>query len=604
MNDASQANAVLAAVTALPGTAVTALHGTAVTALPGTAVTVSCPGGLPGAAMGVGLKVACGAASSVGTAAGSLVGGAVGFGATQVLDGLAGWVASGAEWLLSRVAGLLLATTRVDLGAGWFTSHLAVMAGLAATVVLPLLVLGVIQALHAQSALLLVRTALVNVPAALVLTGVAVKLVTVGLVVTDAMSTAVAGGTGAGTAQVLGRIVDDLDTAALGGQAGVPEFLVLVVSVVIVLATFTVWVELLLRAAALYVAVLFLPLALATLAWPAVSHWCRRLAETIAALVLAKFVVVAVLSLGAGAVAAGSGATPQGPSSLTAVVGGAALLLLASLSPWALLRLLPFAEAGAVAHLDGVAHRGVRAVTGAPRTLVHAALGASAIGGALASDGSGLLAGALGSAVGAADEAVASGAGASDAGDAGPGAGGQTGGAPAGSTGTGPRAGGGRPGSATGVHPASTWARAGYGAGRVPGDDIPSWAPHPGATAVLQEALDGTGRHQDDAEGGEPPASSGAGGAQASFVARQPTPPDDGAVTARAGGAPTAWIAHDRLGPVLVSTGPWPPQEGRSAAEGSPGASLPVWAIPGTDDDSGDGAELGDGAGGASDVLD
>ena len=588
MNGASQASTVLAAVAALPG----------------TAVAVSCPGGLPGAVMGAGLKVACGAASSVGAAAGSLVGGAVGFGATQVLDGLAGWVASGAEWLLGRVAGLLLTTTQVDLGAGWFTSHLAVMAGLAATVVLPLFVLGVIQALHAQSALLLVRTALVNVPAALVLTGVAVKLVTVGLVVTDAMSTAVAGGTGADTAQVLGRIVDDLGTAALGGQAGVPEFLVLVVSVVVVVATFTVWVELLLRAAALYVAVLFLPLALATLAWPAVSHWCRRLAETIAALVLAKFVVVAVLSLGAGAVAVGSGSTPSGASSLTAVVGGAALLLLASLSPWALLRLLPVAEASAAAHLDGVAHRGVRAVAGVPRPLVHAALGASVISGALASDGTGLLTGALGSAAGSADEAVAAGGGASGAGAADPSAEGRPGGASAGPAGSGPRAGNGPLASATGVHPASTWARAGYGAGRVPGDDIPSWAPHPGAMAVLQEALDGAGRHQDDAEGGERPAPSGAGSAQTTSLARQPTPPDDDkAVTARAGGAPTAWITHDRLGPVLVSTGPWPPQEGRPAAAGSPGASLPVWAVPGADDGSGDEAELGDGAGGASDVL-
>jgi hypothetical protein len=42
-----------------------------------------------------------------------------------------------------------------------------------------------------------------------------------------------------------------------------------------------VWLELLLRAAAVYVAVLFLPLALAGRAWPAIAHWSPRLVRLI-----------------------------------------------------------------------------------------------------------------------------------------------------------------------------------------------------------------------------------------------------------------------------------------------------------------------------------
>ena len=64
------------------------------------------------------------------------------------------------------------------------------------------------------------------------------------------------------------------------------------------------------RAAAVYVAVLFLPLALASLAWPAIAHWCRRLVDTLVALVLGKFVIVSVLSLAAGALAGGTGRRP------------------------------------------------------------------------------------------------------------------------------------------------------------------------------------------------------------------------------------------------------------------------------------------------------
>ena len=83
-------------------------------------------------------------------------------------------------------------------------------------------------------------------------------------------------------------------------------FVLLLVGLLVAAAAFVLWLELLVRAAAVYVAVLFLPLALAALVWPAVSHWCRRLVETLAALILSKFVIVATLSLAAGAVASGT----------------------------------------------------------------------------------------------------------------------------------------------------------------------------------------------------------------------------------------------------------------------------------------------------------
>jgi hypothetical protein len=102
------------------------------------------------------------------------------------------------------------------------------------------------------------------------------------------------------------------------------------------------------------VAVLFLPLALAALVWPAISHWCRRLAETLAALVLSKLVIAAVLSLAAGALAGGIGvgATGGDGGGFASVITGVALLVIATMSPFTLLRLIPAIEAGAVAHLE------------------------------------------------------------------------------------------------------------------------------------------------------------------------------------------------------------------------------------------------------------
>ncbi len=118
------------------------------------------------------------------------------------------------------------------------------------------------------------------------------------------------------------------------------------------------WLELVVRAAAVSVAVLFLPLALAALVWPAVAHWCRRLADTLVALVLSKLVIAAVLSLAAGAVAGGLGVSASGNGGgFASVVTGIALLVIAVLSPFTLLRLVPAVEAGAVAHLESARHR-------------------------------------------------------------------------------------------------------------------------------------------------------------------------------------------------------------------------------------------------------
>ena len=96
---------------------------------------------------------------------------------------------------------------------------------------------------------------------------------------------------------------------------------------------------------------------MAALVWPAVSHWCRRLAETLAALVLSKFVVAAVLSLSVGAIAGGLGTEGPNGGGFAAVISGIALLLIAALAPFTLLKLVPVAEAGALAHLESVRHR-------------------------------------------------------------------------------------------------------------------------------------------------------------------------------------------------------------------------------------------------------
>jgi hypothetical protein len=303
---------------------------------------------------------------------GSLGGSIAASGFESVLSGISQWVASGAEWLLSQIGDVLSSTTTVDVGATWFRTHYGQMTALAGVVILPMLLVSTVQAVVQQNPGQLVRTFLIQLPLALLLGVVAIQIVILSLSATDSMSNAVAGGTSGDVTALLSGVTTGLVAAA--ADPTIASFVLLLIALLVAVAAFVLWIELLIRAAALYVAVLFLPLALATLVWPAVSHWCRRLIETLAALILSKFVIVATLSLAAGAVSSGTAGTGTHGSGFSAVLAGGALLVMATFVPFAILRLIPAVEAGAVGHLDGLRQRGTATMTRAPRTAANYAL--------------------------------------------------------------------------------------------------------------------------------------------------------------------------------------------------------------------------------------
>ena len=303
---------------------------------------------------------------------GSIGGSIAASGFESVLSGISQWVASGAEWLLGQIGDVLVSTTTVDVGATWFRTHYGQMTALAGVVILPMLLVSTLQAIVRQNPGQLVRTYLVQLPLALLLAVVAIQVVILSLSVTDAMSDAVAGGTGADVTSLLSGVTTGLVAAA--ADPSIASFVLLLIALLIAVAAFVLWLELLIRAAAVYVAVLFLPLALATLVWPAVSHWCRRLVETLAALILSKFVIVATLSLAAGAVSSGTAGSGAHGAGFSAVLAGGALLVMATFVPFAILRLIPAVEAGAVGHLEGLRARGTAVMTRVPRTAANHAL--------------------------------------------------------------------------------------------------------------------------------------------------------------------------------------------------------------------------------------
>ena len=298
-----------------------------------------------------------------------LAGGLISSAADAIFGGASRWVADGAVWLLDQVGSVLSSTTSVNLQSPWFGAHEAVMVGISAVVIVPMLCCAAIQAIVRQNASVLLRSFLVNLPLALLLSGVAVELVQLMLSATDALCSAVAGGTGLDLRNLLAPVM-----AFLGASGpGVPTFVLFMGGLLVAICSFVLWLELVVRAAAVTAAALFLPLVLASLVWPAVAHWCRRLADTLAALVLSKFVIVAILSLGVGALTSGDG--------FSSVVSGIALLLLATFSPFTLMKLVPAIEAGAVSHLEGTRHRMQQLAQSSARA---GGLAIQALGGAVA----------------------------------------------------------------------------------------------------------------------------------------------------------------------------------------------------------------------------
>jgi hypothetical protein len=292
--------------------------------------------------------------------AGHLAGDAAESAAQAAFDVMGRWIASGAVTVLGRVADLITSTTSVNLdtpdgAATWFSQQYTWMRTLAVFVVLPMLLIAAISAIVHQDPSRLLRAVLVHLPLAVLGTAVAVELTDRALHLTDLLCAQVSASLGGNVRQALDSVGQAMSGLGIAG-ASAGGFVATIGTLLVAFGALLIWIELLIRASAIDVAVLFLPLALAGLLWPATARWARRMVELLAALILSKFVIVAVISLAAGALANGKG--------LDAVLAGAALLLTAAFAPFVLLRLVPMAEAGVINHLEGLERRPLTAAGG------------------------------------------------------------------------------------------------------------------------------------------------------------------------------------------------------------------------------------------------
>jgi hypothetical protein len=269
--------------------------------------------------------------------------------ATAALSAIAYWVVGGARLVLHETAAIISATTRPQLESTWFSSSYWRMAGISALLTLPFLFAAAIQALVRSDASLLARSALGYLPLCALAVAVAAPMTQLLLVASDELSGLVSSASGYSSAGFV-------HVTTLGAGVGViSTFPVFFIGLLAVAATVTLWIELLIRSAAVYVIVLMLPLFFAALVWPARRIWALRAIELLMALILSKFAIVAVLALGGAAL--GHTAVP----SVAQMLAGTTLVMLAAFTPWALLRLLPLHELAA--GVEGMRGAGSRSLT-------------------------------------------------------------------------------------------------------------------------------------------------------------------------------------------------------------------------------------------------
>ena len=305
-------------------------------------------GGSCGSMPWVAGTVCDGVATVVGGGAGLVVEG----GATAALRAVVGFVVEGAAWLLGEVGTFIDTSTRPDLSSGWFQGSYADMAVIATLGVLPFLILALIQAVIRQDVALMLRSTFAYVPLAAIGTAGAVVVVDLLVKLTDGLSDWIAASIGGDLTEFATGLGTALTALTVPAGPAVAGLAALLAAGVVAFVTFAIWLELLLRQAAIYVAVLFLPLAFMAMVWPATAHWLRRLVQGLVAIILSKFVIVAVIAMAASAVDANTA-----DEGYAVVITGASMLSLAALAPYVLLRLIPVFDAGLSSQLEGTYRR-------------------------------------------------------------------------------------------------------------------------------------------------------------------------------------------------------------------------------------------------------
>jgi hypothetical protein len=271
---------------------------------------------------------------------------------------------AGAKWFIERVQSFLVAAGRPDLSAGWWVDNYDRMLALAWVVAAATLLLALIDAAAKGSWEGLGRAVLVDVPVAAVVGGFGPLVLQYLVDLADWLSTRLLQDLGADAGETLSSSAQWFATfGAASGNPNLPLLAGFVAALVTILAAFLVFLELLLRANAIYLIAALIPVVYAIRIWPAARGVARRTTELVVVLIFAQPVVALAITLGAAAGASLGGVGDAAVKDFGTAIAGAVFLLLAALAPWGMISLMPALEAAMAANRQRAAiGGGVRSV--------------------------------------------------------------------------------------------------------------------------------------------------------------------------------------------------------------------------------------------------
>ncbi|WP_369206770.1 hypothetical protein [Streptomyces sp. PU-14G] len=284
---------------------------------------------------------------------------------TDPLSSLAKGCAEAASWTVEKLAKLVDSTTKVDFTNAEFLRQYAVVFAASTILTLTLWLLAVAKRAVRGVPFTEALTEAVGFLWLTVLASAFTPLILYTVVsATDSVTDIVAAGTDKETDKFFGTFSEALKK---GDEIGGGPIMLIVVSLVSVLAAGVLYLELVVRAALLYVGALLGTAVYAGLVDKNLWGHVRRWAGIMIAVILVKPVIVIVLGL-AGALAGG-----EGPDSVSAVVSGLAIILLAIFASAMIYRFVPGFGDDIASHRNAVrtSSRGAAAVVSSPAALVR-----------------------------------------------------------------------------------------------------------------------------------------------------------------------------------------------------------------------------------------
>jgi hypothetical protein len=262
----------------------------------------------------------------------------------DLFNALTSWIVASVQWMLDAVGHVITSASEPSTVIDGANSEFNTLLVSAPVLMMLGLLVSTLQALRHGEAAALWRVYLGVAPACVAGIALARPMALLVLEAVNQLSSNAAS-TVAAHETLLGKALTGLTPTT-------PGFDVFLLACVVVVGTMLLWFELIVRTVVLTLLLVLVPVVVPLATFPSMRRLGWRLGETFLAVAVSKFAIVITLVLGLNELTG---------SSATAVITGAVTLLLATATPYLVLRVVPFLEQSAVHQFDGLRSRAARA---------------------------------------------------------------------------------------------------------------------------------------------------------------------------------------------------------------------------------------------------